>query len=60
MFDKNNMRMESTPSHLALTQQVAIGGALLSIPLQLWLSRKVGRKATMTGLLAVLGSRFQR
>ena len=58
MYYQNNMRMESSPGHLSVTQQIAIGGALLSIPLQLQLSQKIGRKNTMTVMLAVLGSLF--
>ena len=52
------MKMESTPAHLTMTYIFAILGALLSIPLQLVLSRKLGRKATMTYFLAVLSSVF--
>jgi Na+/melibiose symporter and related transporters len=52
------MRMESTPTHMARTQYFAIGGALLSIPVQLTLSRKLGRANTLTLFLSLLGLVF--
>ena len=58
LFFQNNMRLESLSSHYTTTLTLALIGALLSIPLQLALSKRVGRKRTLTGLLAVLSSVF--
>jgi len=58
LFYQNNMRLESTPDHLYITQLCAILGAFVSIPCQLWLSRRFGRKATMTWLLLGLSLIF--
>lgn len=58
LFYQNNMRMESLSSHYLYTLALALVGALLSIPLQLFLSQRFGRKQTLTGFLAVISAVF--
>ena len=52
------MRLESLSQHYTTTLTLALIGALLSIPLQLYFSKHIGRKRTLTILLAVLSSVF--
>ena len=52
------MRLESLAGEYTTTLMLALIGALLSVPLQLYLSKRIGRKRTLTGLLALLSTIF--
>ena len=52
------MGVETLADLLAITQGLAILGALVSGPLQLWACNRFGRRRTITFLLSLLGSIF--
>lgn len=58
LFFQNTMRMEAFSSLYLYTSVVALLGGFLSIPLQLRLSQRIGRKKTLTVLLAILSTVF--
>ena len=56
LYFQNNMGLETLATYLTVTQAIAILGALLSAPLQLWVSKRYGRKWAMSCFLGVCGS----
>lgn len=58
LFFQNTMRMEAFSSLYLYTSVVALLGGFLSIPLQLRLSQRIGRKKTLTVLLSILSTVF--
>jgi len=57
-YCQNNMEIESIQSTLGMTQIIALVGALIATPTMTWLASKYGRRATLTGLLSVVGVLF--
>ena len=58
LFFQNTMRMEAFSLTQNYTSVVALLGGFVSIPLQLSMSERIGRKRTLTVLLAILSTVF--
>ena len=58
LFFQNTMRMEAFSSLYLYTSVVALLGGFVSVPLQLSMSERIGRKRTLTILLAILSTVF--